>query len=88
MWPLEVQAGMDAVELRNKLGKKCILSGNIDKRALAQGKEAIKEEIDKKVPFLLSQGGYFPGPDHFVPEDVSLENFQFYLEYLRSFDRS
>jgi len=88
MWPLEVQAGVDAVEIRKKFGKECILWGNIDKKALAQGKEAIKEEIDKKVPFLISEGGYFPGPDHFIPEDVSLENFQFYLEYLRSLDQS
>jgi uroporphyrinogen decarboxylase len=88
MWPLEVQAGVNAVDIRKKFGKQCVLWGNIDKKALAQGKEAIKEEIDKKVPFLISQGGYFPGPDHLIPEDVSLENFHFYLEYLRSFDQS
>jgi uroporphyrinogen decarboxylase len=86
MWPLEVQAGVDAVAIRKEFGKQCILWGNIDKRALARGKEAIKEEIDKKVPFLISQGGYFPGPDHLVPDNVSLENFKFYLEYLRSFE--
>jgi len=83
MYPLEVAAGMDAVKLRKQYGKQCILWGNIDKRALAKGKEAIKEELDRKTPFLLSQGGYFPGIDHFIPEDVSLENFQFYLDYLR-----
>ena len=88
MWPLEVQAGMDAVELRKKFGKKCILWGNLDKKALAQGREAIKEEIDKKVPVLIAEGGYLPGPDHLVPDDVSLENFRFYLDYLRSFDQS
>lgn len=88
MYPLEVAAGMDAVEIRKQYGKQCILWGNIDKRALAKGKEAIKEELDRKIPFLLSQGGYFPGIDHFIPEDVSLENFQFYLEYLRSFSRA
>lgn len=86
MWPLEVQAGVDAVAIRKEFGNQCILWGNIDKRALARGKEAIKEEIDKKVPFLISQGGYFPGPDHLVPDNVSLENFKFYLEYLRSFE--
>lgn len=87
IYPLEVAAGMDAVALRKRYGKQCILWGNIDKRALAEGQEAIKEELDKKIPFLLSQGGYFPGIDHFIPEDVSLQNFQFYLDYLRSLSR-
>ena len=83
MYPLEVAAGMDAVELRQRYGNECLLWGNIDKRALAKSKEALKEELDRKIPFLLSQGGYFPGIDHFIPEDVPLENFQFYLDYLR-----
>lgn len=84
MFPLEVAAGMDAVQLRKKYGKELILWGNIDKRALIKGKDAIKEELDKKVPFLISQGGYFPGIDHLVPPDISLENFNFYIEYIRS----
>jgi len=83
MYPLEVAAGMDAVELRQRYGNECLLWGNIDKRALAESKEVLKEELDRKIPFLLSQGGYFPGIDHFIPEDVPLENFQFYLDYLR-----
>lgn len=87
MWPLEAQAGMNAVEVRKRHGKGCILWGNIDKKAMAKGKEAIKEEIDSKVPFLISQGGYLPGPDHFIPPDVSLESFKFYLECLRSFEK-
>ena len=62
MWPLEVQAGVDAVEIRKKFGKECILWGNIDKRAMAEGPEAIKEEIDKKVPFLIAEGGISPAP--------------------------
>lgn len=87
IYPLEVASSMDAVKLRNQYGKQCILWGNIDKRALAQGRQAIKEELDWKIPVLLSQGGFFPGIDHFIPPDVSLENFKFYLEYLRSFEK-
>ncbi len=87
VYPLEVAANMDAVELRNQYGKQCILWGNMDKRVLAEGKEAIKGEIDRKIPFLLSQGGFFPGIDHHIPPNVSLGNFKFYLEYLRSFEK-
>ena len=82
-YPLEVAAGMDAVKLRRKYGNKLILLGNIDKRALIKGKRAIREEVTRKVPYLLSRGGYFPGVDHFVPPEVSYENYQYYLKLLR-----
>ena len=82
-WPLEVAAGMDAVTLRKRYGKALILAANIDKRVFAKGKEAIHAEVMSKVPFLLETGGYFPGLDHVVPPDISLEGFRYYLDLLR-----
>ena len=82
-WPLEAAAGMDAVALRKKYGKEIILVGNIDKRVFARGKEAIREEVMSKVPFLVETGGYFPSFDHLVPPDVSLENFRYFQNLLR-----
>lgn len=82
-WPLEVAAGMDAVALRKKYGKQLILSSNIDKRVLLKGKDAIREEVMAKVPFLLEEGGYFPGLDHGIPPDVPLENFRYFINLLR-----
>jgi len=81
--PMEVAAGMDAVALRKKYGKNLILIGNIDKRALIKNKEAIRKEVMSKVPYLLSQGGYFPTIDHAVPPDVPFENYMYYLQFLR-----
>jgi len=83
MWPLEVAAGNDAVALRKQYGKELVLAGAIDKRALAKGKDAIKEEVYSKVPFLLEQGGYLPSTDHAVPPDVSLEDYQYYINTMR-----
>jgi len=82
-WPLEVAAGMDAVALRKEYGKGAILAGNMDKRALLKGKEAIREEVMTKLPFLLESGGYFPSVDHLVPPDVALENFQYFINTMR-----
>ena len=82
-WPLEVAAGMDAVALRKKYGRDLILSGNIDKRVFLEGKDAIRNEVMSKVPFLVETGVYFPCLDHAVPSDVSLENFRYYLNLLR-----
>ena len=81
--PNEVAAGVDVVELRKKYGQDLIIEGGIDKRALAKGKKDIEEEVLKKVPYLLSSGGYFPGIDHSVPPDVPFENYLYYLELVR-----
>ena len=59
------------------------MAGNIDKRALIKGKDAIKEEVMGKVPFLLEKGGYFPSVDHLVPPDVPYENFCYYVNLVR-----
>jgi len=85
-WPLEVAAGMDGIALRKKYGKEIILGGNIDKRVFAKGKEAIREEVMSKVPFLVKTGGYFPGLDHVIPPDISLENFRYFINLLREID--
>jgi uroporphyrinogen decarboxylase len=82
-WPLEVTAGNDAVALRKKYGKDIILGGNIDKRALIKGKDAIREEVMSKVPFLLESGGYFPSLDHSVPPDITLENYRYFINTVR-----
>ena len=83
IWPFEVAAGNDVVALRKKYGKDLIIGGGIDKRALTKGKEAIREEVMSKVPFLLETGGYFPTIDHTVPPDVPFENYCYYINLMR-----
>lgn len=80
----EVAAGCDAVAARRRYGRNLIIQGAIDKRALAQGQEAIEREVLSKVPWLCLQGGYFPTVDHLIPPDVSLANYAFYARLLRA----
>jgi len=82
-WPLEVASGMDGIALRKKYDKEIILGGNIDKRVFLKGKDAIREEVMSKVPYLVETGGYFPCLDHVVPPDVTLEGFRYYINLLR-----
>jgi len=83
LFPLEVQAGMDAVGLRREYGQRLRLIGNIDKRALVEGEEAIERELDAKLPQLLREGGYIPSLDHNVPVDVPYRNYLYYLKLLK-----
>jgi uroporphyrinogen decarboxylase len=74
---------MDPVRLRNQYGKDLALCGGIDKRELTKDRDAIRQELLKKLPPLLDSGGYIPTVDHTVPHDVPYENFLFYLEMKR-----
>ncbi len=85
LYPLEVQAGMDCLDLRQRYGKRLLLIGNIDKRALIAGKNAVNRELERVLPKMIEQGGYIPSIDHSVPPDVSLENYRYYLNLLRKY---
>ncbi len=81
IFPLECAAGMDGRDFRKKYGKNVVIYGNIDKRALAAGRSAIDNEIDKARE-LLKYGGYFPCVDHWIPPDVSFESIKYYFNEL------
>lgn len=77
MSPFEVASGCDVV----KIGEDypwLVMSGGIDKRVLAEGKDAIDRHLDYILPTLKKRGGYIPTCDHGVPEEVSLENYRHY----------
>lgn len=77
-YPLEVASGMDAEKLLKEYQKdRILLWGNVDKRKMAAGPEAIEEELARLIP-AVEMGGFIPLTDHAVPEDVSYENFCYY----------
>ena len=80
--PMEVAAGVDAVELRKEYGPKLLMFGNVDKRELAKGPDAIHREVARTMP-LAVEGGFIIGVDHAVPHDVSFDNYVSYVETLR-----
>ena len=84
LWPLEVNAGMDAVAIRKEYGDKFFLMGNLDKRELARGGESMRREVDSKVPVLKQMGGYVPGVDHLVHVEFTFSKFKEYADYLKS----
>jgi len=81
MYPMEVQSGMNVVEVRQAFPRLQILGG-IDKRVLTWGKEATDRELETKVPWMLAHGGYVPYIDHFVTPEASLESFSYYRRRL------
>ena len=82
MFPVEVAAGSDPIVLREKYGRDVLIFGGVNKRALAEGKEAIEAETARIKPF-VDAGGWIPHVDHRVPPDVTLENYRYYLRLKR-----
>ncbi|MEM2598230.1 MAG: uroporphyrinogen decarboxylase family protein [Thermoproteota archaeon] len=82
--PCEVAAGMDVVKIREKYPN-LIMIGGIDKRELAKDKDTVKKEVDRRVLPLVKRKGYFPGVDHAVPADVSLENYKYFITILKKY---
>jgi len=83
-WPLEVNSGMDAPALRKQYGKKLFLVGNLDKREIAKGGEAMRKEIDSKLPVMKEASGYIAGLDHLVHVEFTFQRFKEYADYLKT----
>jgi len=80
IYPFEVQSHMDVAEIRGLYPRLC-MQGGIDKKALTAGEAAIDQELEERVPVVLT-GGYIPHVDHGVPPDVSWDNFRYYRRKL------
>lgn len=83
LWACEVNIdSMDYRELRREFGRDLRLIGGIDLDVLRRDKEAIRREIEEKVPPLLEDGGYIPLADGRVRKDVPFENYVTYRRFL------
>lgn len=79
VFPMEQAAGNDIHAYRREYGRDLLMTGGIDKRALAQGRAAIDRELKAKLS-LADQGGYVPTVDHSIPPDVSYADFRYYWQ--------
>ena len=80
LYPFEVNCTMDVRKVR-ELYPDLIIGGGIPKSDLALGPARIDQLLDDIAPVLKS-GRYVPFCDHFIPPEVSFENFKYYREKL------
>jgi len=85
LWACEVNVDtMDYRDIRREMGTGLRLIGGIDLDTLRYGKDAIRREIEEKVPPLLSEGGYVPLADGRIREEVPYENYVYYRTLLQN----
>ncbi len=82
--PLEVKAGMDIVELKEKYGDELAFMGGIDVRAMADPDPSkIEEEIARKFEVAMKDGAYIYHSDHSVPDNVSFQQYQRVMQLVK-----
>jgi len=79
--PMEAAAHNDLPEYRRRFGRAMAYRGGVDKRAIARGGRALREELQRLEP-VVRDGGYIPGCDHGVPADVAWPHFVDYSRRL------
>ncbi len=78
MFPLEVHPGSDPVKYRRMYGRQILLRGGIAKYRLAGSRQDILDEL-KRVEHVVHEGGFIPHGDHRIPQDVSYDNYRYYV---------
>ena len=85
--PLEVKAGMDAVELRRQYGHRIGFCGNSDMQVWESGdREAIRREVLRKLN-AAKGGGYIFQSDHSVSSAVSGHTYDYIVNLVREHGR-
>jgi len=79
--PMQVRAGMDIIELRRKYGKQLAFVGNVN---IYGPKEEIKRKVLKKLK-ISKGGGWIASSSESVGNDVSIENYEYFLEVMRKY---
>ena len=79
LFPYEVNSCTHPTELLKEFGEELRIMGGVDKMALGNGKESIKEYLESIAP-LVERGGYIPFCDHRCPPNVDPDDYLYYLD--------
>ena len=78
---IEVKAGMDPLRIKRNFGERLSLCGGMDARNLvANNRDAIREELHRKIPALMQGSGYILHSDHSIPTDCEYETYRFFVD--------
>ena len=83
MLPLERQAGVDGLKLRQEFPD-FLFIGHFDKMTMNRGEPAMRAEFERLLP-MMRAGGFIPSVDHQTPPGVSLDQYRSYLRLLEEY---
>ncbi len=78
---MEVKAGMDPLRIKKNFGDRIALCGGMDARNLvANDREAIRRELQEKIPVVKEDYGYILHSDHSIPTTTQYETYRFFVD--------
>jgi uroporphyrinogen decarboxylase len=78
---IEVKAGMDLLRIKKAFGDKIALCGGMDARNLvANDRDAIRKELEAKIPHVKQGSGYILHSDHSIPTTTEYETYRFFVD--------
>jgi len=84
--PVEVKAGMNLVDLKERYGDRISFMGGIDVRLMAlDDPKPIEKEIGEKITIAKEGGGYIYHSDHSVPKNVSFQQYKRVIEFVKKY---
>lgn len=72
---LQANTRLDVSKLKMQFGDRLTFMGNISVRAMAEGGDVIREEMERKIVPAMQGGGYIYHSDHSIPPEVTYEKF-------------
>lgn len=85
--PLEAKAGLDVVDLRRKYGHKIAFSGNMNVLEWATADLSDLKRIVLTKLNAAKGGGFIFQSDNSVPDDVSVERYEYVINLVREFGK-
>ena len=83
-FPVEIGTwNADPMAYRKQFGRELRIIGGFNKLVLEKGPAEIDAEIERRLP-LMRDGGFLLMPDHLITPGTSLENYQYYLNAVRT----
>jgi len=82
--PLEAKSGLDVCELKKQYGNQLCFYGNIDVRNMSADLKECEHEIERKIS-CFKNGGYIYHSDHSIPPEVSLDQYEKVLGFVRKY---
>ena len=78
---MEVKAGMDPLRIKKNFGDEIVLFGGMDARKLvANDRDAIRAELEAKIPALKDGYGYILHSDHSIPTTTEYETYRYFVD--------
>jgi len=78
---IEVKAGMDLLQLYQDYGDCLSFMGGIDVRVLyGNDRDAVRRELEAKIPVVKGNYGYTLHSDHSIPNQVTYETYRYFVE--------